>query len=63
MPTNKPEYFLKYQKEKLERLPINLPKGSKDIIKAYCSKHGYSVQGLVKDMLAERIPELAEHLK
>lgn len=55
MPTNKPEYMLKYQKEKLKRVPLDLTKAKYQEVKDAADRAGESVNGYIKKSIDQRI--------
>lgn len=47
------EYINNWQKEKLDRINLTMPKGRKDVIKAHADAHGESVNGFIKRAIDE----------
>lgn len=47
------EYLENYHKEKLARVPLNIPKEKYDDIRNYCKDHGETVQGMLKRLITE----------
>lgn len=59
MAFNKVEYDNKYAKEKYDRIPIMVPKGDKDKIKAETTKRGYKSKNYtekIRKMVKTGIP-------
>lgn len=56
MAFNKVEYDNKYAKEKYDRIPIMVPKGDKNRIKAEAEKRGYkSINEFIKSLIYKEI--------
>ena len=56
MAFNKVEYDNKYAKEKYDKIPIMVPKGDKDKIKAEATKRGYkSINEFIKSLIYKEI--------
>ena len=55
MASKKSEYDIKYAKEKLKRIPLDVPKEQYEVIKAYADYIGRSVNGLLKECIMDRI--------
>lgn len=56
MPTNKKEYMLQYQKEKLKRVPLDLRLDYyTNVFLPAVEKAGLSVSGYIKAAIAEKI--------
>lgn len=45
----------KYNKEKCDEFKIRLPKGNKEIIQNYCKDKNITVNGLMNNLLSERL--------
>ena len=46
---------IEYAKKNLKRVPLDLPVDFYDEVKDYCSKNNKSVNGLIKELLLEKI--------
>ncbi len=57
MTFNKTEYQAKYRKEKLKRIPLDVPKEKYAEIKAHADQHGESVNGFIR----RAVDEAMEH--
>ena len=55
MPTNRTEYMINYQKEKLKRVPLDLTKEKYQEVKAAADRAGSSVNGYIKKAIDEKI--------
>lgn len=55
MATNRTEYMLRYQKEKLKRVPLDLTKEKYQELKEAASRAGSSVNGFIKAAIDEKI--------
>lgn len=53
--TNRTEYMIKYQKEKLKRIPLDVRKEKYDEIKAAADSVNESVSGYIKKAIDRRI--------
>lgn len=54
---NKKAYTVKYKREKLKRVPLDIQKEKYDEIKAYCDAHNETINGFIKkaiDMAMEK---------
>lgn len=51
MTFNKTEYQAKYRKEKLKRIPLDVPKEKYEEIKAHADQHGESVNGFIRRII------------
>lgn len=49
------EYLTKYHKEKIKRIPLDVPKDKYDKIKNHCESHGETVNGFIKRAIDETI--------
>lgn len=49
------DYSLKYAKDNLKRVPLDLPKSDYDALKAYTNKTGESINGFIKRIIKENI--------
>lgn len=45
----------KYEKEKIDRIPMRVPKGKKELIQAHAAKRGESVNGFINRAIDETI--------
>lgn len=50
---NKKKYDLQYAKDKLKRIPLDVPKEQYEAIKAHASARGESVNGFIKRAITE----------
>lgn len=57
MTEQRKKYLLDYQKEKLKRVPLDLPLEDYDKVKKYAEDHGESVNGLIKRLLRQELGE------
>lgn len=55
MTTNRTEYMLKYQREKLKRVPLDLTKEKYQQVKAAAERSGSSVNGYIKAAIDEKM--------
>ena len=55
MPRNSAEYQTKYAKEKLKRIPLDVPKDWYPDIKAAAEKAGQPVNGYIKASILQRM--------
>lgn len=55
MTFDKTAYRYKYEKEKLKRIPLDVPKEKYDEIKAHSEKKGETVNGFIKRAIDEKI--------
>lgn len=55
MTEDRKEYLYKYQKEKLKRIPLDVKKEEYDRIAAAAKEAGQSVNGYIKQAIAEKI--------
>ena len=55
MPTNKADYMVKYQRENLKRIPLDVRKDKYEEIKAAADRVGESVNGYIKTAIDRRI--------
>lgn len=58
---DKKEYNLKYKKENLKRVPLDLKKEKFEELKEIAEKNGYSVNGFIKESIQEKIHKLKEN--
>lgn len=49
------DYSLKYAKEKLKRVPLDLTKERYEEVKAAAERQGSSVNGYIKDAITEKM--------
>ncbi|MCD8215257.1 MAG: hypothetical protein LUC97_06435 [Clostridiales bacterium] len=49
---NQVEYANNYNREKYDRLAINVPKGIRDKLKAYCKRENTTVNKLINDFIS-----------
>lgn len=47
------ERVAKYHKEKLVRVPLNIPREKYDPLKQWAKEHGESVQGMLKRLILQ----------
>ena len=47
------EYIYQYAKEKLKRIPLDVPKATYEEIKAHAASNGQSVNGFIKQAISE----------
>jgi hypothetical protein len=50
---NKKAYVIKYKKEKLKRIPLDVQKEKYDEIKAYCDAHHEPINTFIKRVIDE----------
>lgn len=50
---NKKAYTVKYKKEKMKRIPLDVQKEKYDEIKAYCDAHNMPVNTFIKSAIDE----------
>ena len=50
----------KYEKEKIDRIPMRVPKGKKELIQAHAAKRGESVNGFINRAIDETIERDSE---
>lgn len=55
MTEDRKEYLYKYQKEKLKRIPLDVKKEEYDRIATAAKEAGQSVNGFIKQAIAEKI--------
>ncbi len=55
MTKQRKEYLYAYQKEKLKRVPLDLPFADYDRLKNAADQSGYSVNGFIKTAITEKI--------
>ena len=55
MTEDRKEYLYKYQKEKLKRIPLDVKKEEYDRIATAAKEGGQSVNGFIKQAIAEKI--------
>lgn len=55
MTEDRKEYLYKYQKEKLKRIPLDVKKEEYDRIATAAKEDGQSVNGFIKQAIAEKI--------
>ena len=61
---SKAAYDMSYAKEKLKRIPLDIPKEQYEIIKEHATKYDKSVNGFIKRAIAETIErDLAQNEK
>lgn len=54
---NKKAYTMKYKKEKLKRIPLDVQKDKYDEIKAYCEAHNETINGFIKKAIDKAMKE------
>lgn len=52
---NKTEYQAKYRKEKIKRIPLDVPKEKYEEIKAHADQHSETVNGFIRRAIDEAI--------
>ena len=57
---NATQYENDYQKEKYDRIIVNVPKGQREIIQAYAKAKGQSMNACIVELLRHNIPGLQE---
>ena len=55
MSDQRKEYLYKYQKDKLKRIPLDVPIADYERIKAHAEGHKESVNGFIKRAIADTI--------
>ena len=50
----------KYEKEKIDRIPMRVPKGKKELIQAHAAKRGESLNGFINRAIDETIERDSE---
>lgn len=50
---NKVAYDNEFIKQKYDRINLTVPKGQKEVIKAYAESHGKSVNAYINDLIEE----------
>lgn len=48
---NQTEYINNYMKEKYDSLRITVPKGTKELLRAYATNKGTTINGLINDYI------------
>lgn len=57
-PKSKRDYNMKYEKENLKRIPLNVQKDFYESVKAHADELSESVNGFIKIAIQERIEKL-----
>lgn len=52
---NSNKYKAKFAKENYDRFLVTLPKGEKDVVKAYAAEHGLSLNAFVAAAIHEKM--------
>lgn len=55
MTEERKEYLYNYQKEKLKRVPLDMKKSDYEILATAAEKNGKSINGYIKEAIAEKI--------
>lgn len=58
---SKAAYDMNYAKEKLKRIPLDIPKEQYEIIKEHAAKYDKSVNGFIKRAISETIERDLSH--
>lgn len=45
------QYTMKYAKNNLKRIPLDIPLSDYNRLKTYCNDHGYTINGFIKKLM------------
>lgn len=53
----------RWNEKAYDRIPLTVPKGEKEVIRAYAEANGESVNGYINRLIAEDMRKQQEHIK